>query len=215
MADKSWTSLETFGSSILTYEGEATATKLALLKTFANQWVDVLNSQIEQVYRSWNNVAVTGTITLTTNTFNLPTDCLMAVDVKWNGESLTETDEAWLDAVSDTWRTDTGTPSSFVRVGRAIILDCIPSGTTTGMLTVWGWGCLPYFTTGEGAENPLASIPMPYQDLPVFYALKMMPADPQSVLQTGRKAEYSALYDTLMPQCVDQLSARSKELFTF
>jgi hypothetical protein len=212
MPDKAWTALESFGNSILLRE--TNTPDLVLLKTLANGFIDDI-SDVVRVYRSWDNATGNAEVTLTSNTFPMPSDMTKLTGVWWDGAELTETDEAWLDACSDDWRTRTGIPSSFVKVGRSIILDAVPEGSTAGKLVVWGYGPIPYFGTSTAADAPFPYIPIPFQMLPVEYALERYPADPQSAMSTARKADYGRRVAEQMPRFLSAMKAQSSEVFTF
>jgi hypothetical protein len=212
MADKTWSDLQSFGESILLCE--TAAPNLTLLKSLANEGINEISGRIKNVYRSWSN-AVDGGLTLTTNTFNLPTDMLKFTSVIWDGTELVECSEAELDSESNDWRTRTGIPCRFVRAGRAVMLDFIPEGTATGKLVVWGYGSLPLFSDAQGAENPLASIPAVYQMAPVYYALREYPVDPQSAMSVARQAKYAERWELSLANIVESANTLGREIFTY
>jgi hypothetical protein len=212
MADKTWTDLETFANTILLFETETP--DLTLLKTLANEGLNVISDAVKNVYRSWSN-AQGGGLTIVTNTVQLPTDMSKLTAVYWDGNEIYSADEAGLDNASDDWRTRTGDPAAFVRTGRSILLDSIPQGTVTGKLVIWGYGTLPQFDATQGAENPLLSFPATQQMAPLYYALANYPADPQSALSSGRKAQYIAKWDRSFAACVEAMNTLKREPFTF
>jgi hypothetical protein len=217
MVNKTWAAnLVTFGTTILQKEIETP--DATLLQDLANQWVDEINTLVKQVYRSWDNAVSTGTVVLTSNVAALPADLMTITCVKWNGVELDVDSEAQLDLEDDNWRVTSGTPTKYVRVGNSIILDFIPSGTTAGMLKIWGYGVLPYFYDTTGTENdtdPLPLIPLPFQMIPIYYALANYPVDPDSKMGMARMARYEARYERMQAACINVLNARGKEPFSF
>jgi hypothetical protein len=212
MADKAWSDLESFGNTILLFETETP--DLTLLKTLANEGLNVISDAVKNVYRSWSN-AQGGGLTIVTNTVQLPTDMSKLSTVYWDGKEIHPSSEAGEDNAADDWRTRTGDPSAFVRTGRSIILDSVPQGTVTGKLVMWGYGTLPQFSATQGAENPLLSFPSTHQLAPVYYALANYPADPQSGLSSARKADYIAKWERSLAACVEAMNTLKREPFSY
>lgn len=203
-----WADIADFVTEIHAKEGAKP--NRSLYRTLGNQALAIISDMARPYHKSWSN-AEDGDLTLTDNTVTLPIDCIEVYRVEWDGDEndLEYKMEEWLDENASGWRDDTGSnPAYYTKNGHQIMLDCAPTGTTTGLLTVRGQAYLPEFSDEEDAENPLAFLPLGYQLMPAYYVLANLPFDPQSPVEVARQARYEAMWERDLARLVGAVTTR-------
>lgn len=165
-----------------------------------------------------------GTLTLVGAECRLPDDLLSIESVWFDGTQLHFKPILWLNEHCPSWRTDLGTPAYFTRTGSTVILSSIP---TSGVLKIYGGGCLSEFSDVPGDPNPLERLPRSAQLAPAYYILSMLPAGAKllkdengRVLGTDnsekeRQAMYQALWQTELAKIQASVGRRKDEGLSF
>ena len=148
-----------------------------------NQGLDEISIAIGGFETHWNNDSTDddyGTLTLSSATVTYPDD-VMDIDPKgvyWNDVQLAEGSVSEFDAHSETWRTDSGTPTRYARTARGLVFNSIPDDADTdGLLTIWGKGKIPHLASNQSSiaylpgvhqlslrDYVLANLPIDYRD---------------------------------------------------
>ena len=230
MADLTWSNIVEFVNEFSRREG-ATPNEV-FYRIVANQALAEM-SEVGEIENDvvWTDTPSTGELTISSNTIDLPSDVIDARQVKYNDIELDFVQIDFLDAENFDWRTNAGTPIRWTRRGRQIILDAIPSAPNTGLLKVYGTGCLPEFSKEAGAVNPLTRVPKAHQLLPAYRIVASLPLAPAVPLndtplaiasardETQRRVavreEYKQQYDSGLVRFADVVARRSQEPYTF
>ena len=215
MAELAWADIYTFVGNYLKLEDQANAVpdpNFCLL--LGNQGVKELSDEIGGVYQSWDNAAE-GDLDLTDATTPLPGGFQIEETVLWDGAELSLRTIEHLDENHSGWRTATGTPYHYAKVGNALILSAIPSGTVTGKLVIWGWGDMVDFPALDEQDplNPLADLPYRFQLLPAYYILKEWPVSGENNIETIRAARFEAMWTTGLSKLVSAWGYRKRGIF--
>lgn len=229
MPDLEWNDINAFVAAYR--EREGASPNETLYRIIANQALAEMSEKGEiEDDTLWTDTASTGEITIVSNAVSLPSDVINVRLVEWNGNELDFIQLDILDSLDYKWRTTTGTPTKWTRRGRQILLDRIPSSPNTGLLKMYGTGCLPQFSK-SGIVNPLARIPRAYQLLPAYKIIAMLPMIPavpasdnplvisDARIETQRRLsvreEFKAMYDAELKAFADATKARAQEPYTF
>jgi len=168
-----------------------------------------------ELYREWTN-DVLGDLSILGRVCQLSTDLIRVESVFWDTVALDYRTTEWLDNQAAGWRTQEGTPGYYTIKGGSLLFDALPSGSSTGLLVVRGYGSIPNF---GGIANPLAYLPLADQILPAYYILSMLPARKHVITEGGRivgvdtseadrKVEYTALWRDGLRHCAWALTER-------
>jgi len=171
-------------------------------------------SELGFVYETaWDND--NGDLTLSSATATLPIECIEVTAVEWDGDDhpLPFKTVAWLDDNESGWRTATGEPSYYTIEGHQLVLDSIPSGTTTGKLVVRGKGSLTDFV--DGGTNPLAYLPANIQLAPAHYILANLPVDNEDQTSVARQQKHERKWDRYEARMKAVIDGRKHEPFRY
>ena len=147
-----------------------------LYRALANRALGEVSARVGHFSGSWSNAA-TGTITLSGRNVTFPGDLVDATSVYWDDTQIEEaSSEEQLDYLDPLWRTSTGTPTIYLRCSYGMLLNREPTGTTTGLLVIYGLGSLPLFDPDE-TTNPLASLPEAHHFLLADYLIGNLPIE--------------------------------------
>lgn len=137
----------------------------ALYRALANKGIGQISTRVGHFETHWNNDSTDttyGTLTLSGRYVTFPASLIDATTVYWNESRLDEApSESWLDTYDELWRTTDGSPTIFLRTGVGLMLNRAPTGSTDGLLVIYGTGCIPLFEEGS-TSNPFAYIPDPH-----------------------------------------------------
>jgi hypothetical protein len=197
-----------FVEEVLKLEGADTNPKLA--RALFRQCVAEVYRDTEAHYGAWDN-DTGGDLTVTGNSCPLPSNCFRPTRVEWDGSDspLEIVDSIGvLDLEEPGWRDETGTPSRCAITGDAILFNCQPSGTLTGLLVVRGWGA-----PDEGTVVSL--LPDDMQLVPAIYILSKWPVKVSSDDSKYRYERYSAEWQEAQPKFFAAIRDRSMKPFSF
>lgn len=174
-----------------------------LFRMLGNQALRLI-SEATQCYRThWDNVAVTGALTISTNSVTLPIDCISVERVEWDGADnpLGRMSESDLDVRHNGWRENTGNPTHYtVLDAHTLMLNSAPSGSVAGKLVVRGVAYLPDFSDVALAQNPLEFIPAGAQLAVAYYILANLPFVPAQPIADSQQAFMQAQNETARRQ---------------
>lgn len=207
----SWSDIVDRVSEVISKEGPIPSRDH--LRWLANSCISEVSELVKPYYTSWDNSGG-GDLTISGYTVDLPDDCLEVTSVEWDGDDNVLDrlgSVADLDRLEPGWRSQAGDPSYYVVDGQSILFNSAPQGTTTGKLTVRGYGRLPSFSDQVGAPNPLTYLSqLRGENLVIYYILAHIPvtvakapsdspasfayAQTETQLRAARKAEYEQLY---------------------
>jgi hypothetical protein len=203
------------------YKREGAKEDRALYLTLFNRAIDEISSNLpEGVDTDWSNDSTDSTygrLELSGQTVTFPSDLrdFYRDSVLWDGDVLAATSIDELDQTNTDWRDSDGTPSAYARTIAGIVLDVEPSGSTDGMLKIYGRGTLPHYEEGEDT-NPLAYLVLHHQLAVADYIIANLPIEYENrtdgvikAMQDARANAYHRWMKTL-PFIVHELKARAR-----
>ena len=214
MDNLTWDDIVNFVSEIHTREGGQPSR--TLYRTLANQCLRDL-AETTPVYRKvWTNDGATGSPTLASNLVALPTDLVSVESVEWgaNPTQLVRVTVDELDEIESGWRTRTGDPTKYAQFHTtSLVLNTIPTGTTTSLLAIRGTAYPPSFSDTPTDTNPLQYIPAGQQLIVAYYILANLPVAGVVPINDSPAAATLAQFQTQKRfETVKQYNARYLEM---
>jgi len=193
---------------------EGVARSDALYRALANRALGRLSTRVGHFESSWSNDGTATGISLSGRLATFPANLIDLVTAYWSGVQMDEAGSTgWLDLYDELWRSSTGTPTIFVREARGMILNREPTGSTSGLLVVHGFGSIPQFSE-SGTTNPLTYLPEPHQLGLADYMIANLPIELRNktkeqiaVMQEAR-AQAAARWLAVEEACVADMMKR-------